>query len=125
MFVDFFINVFEKNKEQDAIVWKDQIYSYEWLLDRFYYWKNRLKSENIPKNAVVILEADFSPTSLALFLALVQCGYILVPLTASVEKQKKEFIEIAQGEFSFILLNGFKNIFGTSILDGHNATCVG
>jgi len=101
MFVDFFIEVFEENKEKDAIVWKNQVYSYGWLLERFHYWKDRLGNENIPPNAVVILEADFSPNSLALFLALVQCGHILVPLTSSLEKQKKEFIEIAQGEIIF------------------------
>ena len=88
MFVDFFIEVFEENKEKDAIVWKNQVYSYGWLLERFHYWKDRLGNENIPPNAVVILEADFSPNSLALFLALVQCGHILVTLTSSLEKQK-------------------------------------
>jgi long-chain acyl-CoA synthetase len=103
MFVDFFIEVFEKNREKPAIVWKDQIFSYRWLIDRFHYWENRLKKENIPPNAVVILEADFSPNSMALFLALVQCGYVLVPLTSSQESNKKEFINIAQGEVSIIV----------------------
>jgi acyl-coenzyme A synthetase/AMP-(fatty) acid ligase len=100
MFADFLIRVFEENKEKDAIIWKDQTYTYEWLLERLFYWRDRLKNENIPQNAVVILEADFSPNSVALFLALVQFGHTLVPLTSSVEKQKKEFIDIAQGEVS-------------------------
>ena len=101
MFADFLIKVFEENKKKDAIIWKDQNYTYEWLLERLFYWQDRLKKVNIPQNAVVILEADFSPNSVALFLALVQFGHTLVPLTSSVEKQKKEFIEIAQGEVSF------------------------
>ena len=100
MFADFLIKVFEENREKGAIVWKDQSYSYEWLLERLQYWEDRLKSENIPPNAVVILEADFSPNSVALFLVLVQHGHTLVPLTSSVEKQKEEFIEIARGEVS-------------------------
>jgi acyl-CoA synthetase (AMP-forming)/AMP-acid ligase II len=50
---------------------------------------------------VVILEADFSPNSVALFLALIEARCILVPLTRSVEMKKKEFIEIAQGEIKF------------------------
>ena len=39
MFANFLVEVFEKNKEKDAIVWKDQTYSYEWLLDRLHYWE--------------------------------------------------------------------------------------
>jgi len=103
MFADFLIKVFEGNKEKDAIIWRDQKYTYEWLLERLLYWQDRLKNENIPQNAVVILEADFSPNSVALFLALVQFGHTLVPLTSSVEKQKKEFIDIAQGEVSIFI----------------------
>ena len=106
MFADFLIRVFEENKEKDAIIWKDQTYTYEWLLERLFYWRDRLKNENIPQNAVVILEADFSPNSVALFLALVQFGHTLVPLTSSVEKQKKEFIDIAQGEVSVYINDG-------------------
>jgi long-chain acyl-CoA synthetase len=103
MFADFLLKVFEENKEKDAIIWRDKKYTYEWLLERLLYWQDRLKNENIPPNAVVILEADFSPNSVALFLALVQFGHTLVPLTSSVEKQKKEFIDIAQGEVSFFI----------------------
>ena len=101
IFADFLIQVFEKNREKDAIVWNDHIYSYEWLLEKLYFWQDHLKNKNISKNTVTILEADFSPNSVALFLALINHGHILVPLTSSVEKQKKEFVEIAQGELSF------------------------
>jgi len=46
----------------------------------------------------VSLEADFSPTSIALLLALVEHGAIIVPLTPSVEAKKPEFRDIAQVE---------------------------
>lgn len=103
MFIDFMLQIFEKNKEKDAIVWKDKIYSYHWLLDRVYNWQDALKSQNLKQGSVVILEADFSPNSVALFLALIEHGCILLPLTSSVESKKPEFIEIAQGEVSFSL----------------------
>ena len=44
------------------------------------------------------MEADFSPNSLALFLALTSRRAILVPLTESVSHKKNEFIEVSQGE---------------------------
>jgi acyl-CoA synthetase (AMP-forming)/AMP-acid ligase II len=50
---------------------------------------------------VVILEADFSPNSVALFLALMARSCILVPITESVGAKRSKFIEVAQGEVSF------------------------
>ncbi|OQY50376.1 MAG: long-chain fatty acid--CoA ligase [Candidatus Parabeggiatoa sp. nov. 2] len=101
MLIDFLLAVFEKNNEKNAIVWKDKTYSYAWLLERINYWQNRIQSENIEKGKVVVLEADFSPNSIALFLALMEHACILVPLTRSIESQQAEFIEIAQAEISF------------------------
>ena len=57
-------------------------------------------SKSIKPGTVIILEADFSPNSIALFLALVDQRCILVPLTNSVEAKKLEFIHIAEGEYS-------------------------
>jgi len=103
MFIDFVSKVFEENKTKDAIIWKDKVYSYQWLLDRLNYWQEKVESEGIRMGTVTVLEADFSPNSVALFLALVERGCILVPLTSSVEAKKPEFINIAQGEVSFSL----------------------
>ena len=103
MFIDFLLTVFEENRDKDAIVWRNEIYSYGWLLDRFYHWQETIKSENLRQGTVAVLEADFSPNSVALFLALVESGCVLVPLTSSVEAKKPEFIEIAKGEVSFAI----------------------
>ena len=105
MYIDFLIKVFEKNIEKDALVWEDKVYNYQWLLDHLYYWQERIKSEKINQGAATILEADFSPNSVALFLALIEAGCMLVPLTSSVETKKPEFIKIAQGEVSFSIDN--------------------
>ncbi len=57
----------------------------------------------MPRGSVVAIEADFSPSSTALLLALVQHGCVVVPLTESVRQQREEFLEIAQVEHSFQL----------------------
>ena len=37
MLIDFLISVFEENKKNEAIVWKDKVFNYEWLLKRNKY----------------------------------------------------------------------------------------
>jgi acyl-coenzyme A synthetase/AMP-(fatty) acid ligase len=101
MFTDFLLQVFEANREKDALVWRDKAYSYGWLHERVSHWQDVLASERIQRGSVVILEADFSPNAVALFLALIEHSCVLVPLTSSVEVKKPEFIAIAQGEASF------------------------
>ena len=93
MHTDFLLDVFRKNREKEAIVWKNKSFDYQWLLDHVHSWKLEIQKENITAGTVVILEADFSPTALALLLVLIDAGCIIVPLTSSVESQKSEFIE--------------------------------
>ncbi len=90
-----------ESSQREAIIWKDQAYTYSWLRERVLYWQEQIRNREIPHGSVVILEADFSPNAVALFLALIEARCILVPLTRSVEMKKKEFIEIAQGEIQF------------------------
>ena len=99
--IEFLLDVFQESGEKEAIIWKDQVFPYAWLRERILYWQEQIRTREIPHGSVVILEADFSPNAVALFLALIEARCILVPLTRSVEMKKKEFIEIAQGEIKF------------------------
>lgn len=96
--IEFLLDIFEQNKQDDAIIWRNQAFSYEWLYIRVRHWLDELSNQNIVAGSVVILEADFSPNAVALFLALIEHNCILVPLTGSIESKKMEFMEIAQGE---------------------------
>ena len=96
--IEFLLDVFQQNKQDDAIIWHDQTFSYEWLYERVKLWLDELSNQTIVPGSVVILEADFSPNAVALFLALIEQDCILVPLTSSIESKKIEFTEIAQGE---------------------------
>ena len=101
MFLDFLIATFQENKQEEAIVWKDRTFSYEWLLERYNYWRDKVKSNGISKGTIVIVEADFSPNSVALLLALLEQGCVFVPITESMIQNRDEFIGIAEGEFLF------------------------
>ena len=99
--VDFLVELFRKHSSREAIVWNGEPYSYEWLLDRLYYWGGVLTVEKVEPGTVAILEADFSPNSVALLLALIDANCIVVPLTKSIEDKKYEFIEAASGMLFF------------------------
>ena len=71
------------------------------MLERILYWKNEISLEQIQKGTITIVEADFSPNSVALLLALIEHGCIFVPITASVASKRDEFIGIAEGEVLF------------------------
>lgn len=103
MFIDFMLETFAVNRHDDAIIWKGRGYSYQWLLDRIRHWQAEIRAQGIAPGTVTTLEADFSPNAIALFLALVQDACIVVPLTSSVEAEKRQRRQIAQAEVSFVI----------------------
>lgn len=103
MSIEFLLRTFHDNDDQDAIVWQDITYNYRWLLDRINYWRGAIRDSGVTRSTVVILEADFSPNAIALFLALIESACILVPLTSAVGAKRDEFVEIAEGEVCFTL----------------------
>jgi len=100
--IAFLRQTFYDHRDADAIVWKDATYSYGGLLDRLDAWQQRLVADGITHGSVVSIEADFSPDSVALFLALMEHRCILVPLSGSLEKQKAGFRAIAQSEVRYV-----------------------
>jgi long-chain acyl-CoA synthetase len=106
MFINFLRDRFSQCAASEAIVWKSQSYSYAWLADRVDLWQQFLSEQNVDSGTVVILEADFSPNAVALFLALAETGCVLVPLTSAVAAKRDEFIEIAEGEVSISISSG-------------------
>jgi long-chain acyl-CoA synthetase len=101
--IEFLIRIFEEYRDDEAIIWRDQVFTYGWLLKQIATWYHTIREHNIPSGSVVALEADFSPNGIALFLALIEHRCMLVSLTSSVEAKKPEFMEIAEVEVSFQL----------------------
>lgn len=98
MFLDFVFSVWKEDPSADAIVWNDEPRTYEWLLTQTNSWSVRLADEKIESGQIVVVEGDFSPNSVALFLALVERGCIVVPLTPREDSAKRKLIETAQAE---------------------------
>jgi long-chain acyl-CoA synthetase len=95
MFIDFLFEVFCQNADSEAVVWRDQSFTYRELLERTNHWRGYLQENRIATGTVVAIEADFSPNAIALMLALIESGCIVVPLTSSVAAKKTEFMAIA------------------------------
>ena len=100
MFIDFLTKVFQENPRHEAIIWKNRAYSYAWLLERVSHWRRFLDARDLPPGSIVSLEADFSPNSVALLLAMTESACVIVPLSESVGNRKTELMDIAQCEFS-------------------------
>ncbi|MBF0242518.1 MAG: long-chain fatty acid--CoA ligase [Desulfamplus sp.] len=96
--ITFLRQVFEKNLDQDALVWQDRIYKYRELLNSLESLSLRMKEAKVGPNQVVALEADFSPNALVLMLALIEKRCVIVPLSSTVSAQKEEFCRIAEVE---------------------------
>ena len=99
MHIDFFIERFKKHADNEAMIWRDKVYTYGNLLN--YIERDlALLKEKISAPTVVSLEADFSPQAAALMLCLIELGCVVVPLTESVAHKKDEFKRIAEVEMS-------------------------
>jgi acyl-coenzyme A synthetase/AMP-(fatty) acid ligase len=96
--IDFLIDSFCRNAAAPAIVWRDRVCTYGELVDSAACWHGRLDDAGVRRGMVVSLEADHSPASVGLFLALAERGSTIVPLTPTVEARKPEFRSIAEVE---------------------------
>lgn len=94
--LDWLCRVFDDARDRDFIVWREQSYSYGWLLEHLEEWKSQLATANIVRGTVVAIEGDYSPEVIALLLALIDAGCIVVPLAGSNAPQREEFKSIAE-----------------------------
>lgn len=118
MFIDFIIQKFKDNLKKEAIICDNKIYSYEYLLNRYYFWKNFL-NKRIKKGKVIAVQADYNPDSVTLMLALIENANIFVPFSHS-NKDIKKKLEIAEAEYFIKFKNINYNLIETNIKASHN-----
>ena len=118
MYIDFIINKFNDNLKKEAIIWNNESYDYDYLLKKYYNWKEYLTA-NINKGSVVAVQADYNPDSVTLILALIENQNIFVPFSP-LNKDVQKKIEISEAEF-FIKFdtNGYQ-LHKTGIKTTHN-----
>jgi acyl-coenzyme A synthetase/AMP-(fatty) acid ligase len=96
MYFNFFLDRFRENPDATGIIWRDEAYTYQWMLDRVEFWTHYLDEQGIEAGDVVSIVADYSPGSISLFFALANRNCILVPLTYNThEDKRREFLDVA------------------------------
>jgi long-chain acyl-CoA synthetase len=98
MSVAWLVERMQQWQDSPAIVWNDTPFTYRAIIDKIAFWSRILDESEIAPGMVVSLEGDYSPNAVALLVALIDRGTIVVPLTKSVEAHREEFLEIAEVE---------------------------
>jgi acyl-coenzyme A synthetase/AMP-(fatty) acid ligase len=86
-------------RDQEALLGWEDAASYGDLLDGMARWHDCLAAMGVQPGQVVAFEGDYSAQTVALVLALLERGCIVVPLASATETQKREFLAIATAEF--------------------------
>jgi len=81
--------------DRSAVIWENQSWSYHRLLDGISGWNDILLENGVKAGDCVALCGDFSPNVTMLFLALMNNGNIIVPLSHSTTSRKEKCIQTA------------------------------
>ncbi len=103
--IQFFIDKMKEHPENQAILSSKFSLTCGQLLSLTIKFTAWLDSKEIPSGAVVSFDGDYSPESLALFLALAKNNNIVVPLSKDSKQNFIEFREIASTEYDISLAN--------------------
>lgn len=82
--IDFLLNRFLSTPEATAFVQQDSIITFGTLHQHVTQQLHRLKESGVREGDAVILIGDYSAQAVSIFLALIQLGCILIPLTPGV-----------------------------------------
>lgn len=103
MIIDFLLEGFQRQADCEALVWGNQSYTYKHLLNEVSKSIDLIAENNIEPGEVVIVEADYSPSAVAIFLALIKSRCIVVPLTSSVSGKRLEFLQICRAQKGIVV----------------------
>lgn len=81
--------------ENDCLYWNGQRYSYTEFNKKILFWRNELQSLKIGKGFVCAVDGDYSPSTGALFFAMMLEKVIMVPFTEAVKRERQGLMEIA------------------------------
>jgi acyl-coenzyme A synthetase/AMP-(fatty) acid ligase len=97
--IGFLLERFAEDPRRPALVWRGRSVDYGWLRERIRHFRHEADERLPPAGAVVVLQGDYSPNAVALLLALVERGSIVVPCTEGAPARRRQLADIAQGEY--------------------------
>lgn len=105
--IDFFLNNFKIFDNKVAVIWHNESFTYSEILKKIENWQDKLSK--IFDGAVVGLESDFSPETIAILFTLIGKNAIIVPLDNSQTEKNLKKIEIAQLDY-LIKIDQLQNV---------------
>jgi len=114
MTIQWLIDRMQQHVGKEAMVWNDQSFRYEEILEGYRDSRQQLAGFGIEPGEVIALAGDYSPQACGMLLALMANGNMLVPLSSSIMNKKAELLEIANVSR---LLNWDGNAFQPEILN--------
>ena len=97
--IDFLRSVFVDNARAEAFVFRDQPFTFAWLLDDIARNDAWLTSQKVPPGSTIILHGDFSPRTIAMLLCMIERGDIVIPVAPISEEATPLYVDIASPDF--------------------------
>lgn len=124
MQIKFLIKTFKKNANCNALIWGNKAYTYSYLLKKYTYWKKYLKGKRIQPGLAIGLEGDFSPSTIAILLCLIDMNCIIVPFDYSQRTKNQKKYKLAKLKYLITIdpndCVSFKEYNETSHYDYYN-----
>lgn len=99
MTLQFLTHVFQTFRSDDAIVYQNKTYPYNWLIESMNQHKTLLTSNGINSGSVVMLESNFSPPTISLLLALIDHNCIIAPFSGTTESNREKCLSIISCQY--------------------------
>lgn len=114
MAIAFLLERFREHGAEPAVVFHDRAWSFDRLIEAIAAAADEARHAGVTPGRVVSLEADFSPQSIALLLALVELQAIVVPIAPSSEAARANYLALAQVETRAVVDAGDRVTFAAT-----------
>jgi long-chain acyl-CoA synthetase len=101
--ITYFLDNFAIYNSQTALIWHNTSNTYSQLLARINHWRDALN--DFAQGAIVGLESDFSPETIAILFALIEKNVVVVPLDINHSNKNSKKNEIAQLDYLIKIIN--------------------
>ena len=95
---------FHENAADEAVVWRGKSIQYGELLERTHAAQTFLAEQRVQPGEAVVIDADYSPGSIALLMATIANRNIVVPIAAHVKSDREKYAEIGEANWYFKVL---------------------
>ncbi len=98
MNIDFITDKISSYGDNIAVVSDGKEYTFYDILKEYKKANEILRNNNVKQNSVISLLADFTPQSIAMFLALIEIDAIIVPISKTI-KNIESYIRVSESEY--------------------------